>query len=253
MVRLADAEGLDQEAPRLLIIDPRSPMRYLSGHLPRAINVPAAKAFTQEAHLLPTQQLVAWLGELGVEIDVPVLLYDEYDGQQGCFLAWLLEYFGHLDVRFLRIPFQEWKARGREVAYRPVAVEPVAFESSTRSEIRADWTDVSNSTRAQLLDLRTEAEFSGQEPGSEGHIPGAKNIPWLRLVRPEGSLFVTSEKAQQLLWGAGVREDRPITAYCRSGPRAAVAYVVLQQVGCEIRVYDGSYLDWTKRGLRIET
>ena len=44
------AERLGQRG--FLIIDPRRPMKYLSGHLPGAVNLPAYKAFGADGALL---------------------------------------------------------------------------------------------------------------------------------------------------------------------------------------------------------
>ena len=46
----------------------------------------------------------------------------------------------------------------------------------------------------------------------------------------------------------GVRPDHEIVAYCRSGMRAAHTYLVLRNAGFErVRLYDGSWQDWSKR------
>lgn len=74
---------------------------------------------------------------------------------------------------------------------------------------------------ATLLDVRSEAEFTG------GHIDGALNIPVQNLVARMGE----------------VPTGTPVVVYCQSGGRAAAAAGMLEDVGHE--VYDlGSIAAW---------
>jgi 3-mercaptopyruvate sulfurtransferase SseA len=43
-----------------------------------------------------------------------------------------------------------------------------------------------------------------------------------------------------------------VIAYCRSGPRAALGYMALKAIGCDVRLFDGSYAEWSKAGLPVE-
>ena len=46
----------------------------------------------------------------------------------------------------------------------------------------------------------------------------------------------------------GVTPDREIVTYCRSGMRAAHTYMVLRHAGFpRVRLYDGSWQDWSFR------
>jgi 3-mercaptopyruvate sulfurtransferase SseA len=54
-----------------------------------------------------------------------------------------------------------------------------------------------------------------------------------------------------LLTGAGISGDQ-IVAYCRSGPPAAVGYLALKEAGFDVKLFDGSYAEWTAHGLPAE-
>jgi phage shock protein E len=69
---------------------------------------------------------------------------------------------------------------------------------------------------AQLVDVRTEAEFA------QGHLPGALNIP----------VQVLDRRMREL--GA---KDKPLVLYCRSGARSGRAKRMLEQAGYT-KVYD---------------
>ena len=87
-----------------------------------------------------------------------------------------------------------------------------------------------------------------------GHIPGAHNRYWEELVvsradprlKPEAELRALFERA-------GARDDRTVVAYCMIGMRASVAYLASRLLGYETRFYDGSWDDWSRRGLPAVT
>lgn len=78
-----------------------------------------------------------------------------------------------------------------------------------------------------ILDARSEAEFS------EGHVPGAVNIPHDQLARRI----------------AEVPKDRPVYVHCRMGPRAQSAARLLLTAGYDVWcVSSGGWFEWERRG-----
>lgn len=253
-MQLVDTTSLlpDPSTAGAVIVDPRRVVRYLQGHIEGAINAPAAKAFGADGALLADDALAAWLAGLGVPSDIPLLLYDDADGRDGAMLAWILEYLGHADVRFLRQPFSRWRDLGGELYYRPVAAPPAHFTPRPNPELRARRQDVRQAIAAGagtvLLDTRTRAEFVGEVEvdGRGGHLPGAVHVPWEGFRPQDGDLFPTATDAAAILKAAGIAPGRPIIAYCLHGPRAAVATMALRLCGYDVRLYDGSFSDWIR-------
>src|SRR5262245_31919988 len=103
-----------------LILDPRRPMKYLSGHLKGAVNLPAYKAFDDQLALLPSETLAKWIGAVGLDDRRSPILYDSFDGQNASVIAWILEYLGRDDVRIMNRFYDHWLAEKREVLYKPV-------------------------------------------------------------------------------------------------------------------------------------
>jgi phage shock protein E len=97
----------------------------------------------------------------------------------------------------------------------PASIEPKALND------RIAWADRS----LVVLDVRTPGEYT------EGHIPGAINIPHDQLAK----------RVEEL---ANAR-DSDVVVYCRAGPRATEAIGVLQKQGFK-RVYHlaGDYTRW---------
>ncbi|KAL5339316.1 Rhodanese-like domain-containing protein [Aspergillus crustosus] len=101
-----------------------------------------------------------------------------------------------------------------------------------------------------LVDVREPAELS-----STGVIPSAVAVP---LASQPDALFLTPDEFETRFGypkpGAG-SEEGDIVFYCKAGVRARAAAQLAVQAGYEaerIGVYDGSWLDWARRGGKVE-
>ena len=244
-------EHLDD--PNYLVLDPRRPMKYLSGHLKNAVNLPAYKAFDDQLTLLPTDTLAKWIGAAGLDDHRSPVLYDSFDGQNASVVAWILEYLGRDDVRIMNRFYDQWLGEKREVLYKPVDGTPRTFVARIQPEIRIDAEQIQTTPSAKLIDFRSVEEFNGERDmdGKLGHIPGSKNIVWRELVTTEGFL-APNDRLKQLFDAAGVSTGDKVVSYCRSGIRASVGYFALKQLGYNVTLYDGSYRDWVKQNLPVE-
>src|ERR1019366_2287204 len=97
------------ESKEIVVVDPRRPMKYLSGHLPGAINLPMYQAFGADGKLLAPAALAEFIGGGGVGDSARPVLYDSPEGQNAAMLAWTLEYLGRTDVLVLDCFYEYWK------------------------------------------------------------------------------------------------------------------------------------------------
>ena len=173
MVTFVSADWVSEHIgrPGYLIIDPRSAMRYLMGHLRGAVNVPFKKLQGPDGRLGQPEQLAAAFGDAGLGDDITPVLYDHQDGRNAAMAAWVLEYLGRTDVHVMDLLFDAWKAQGREVLYRPVPTEPKPFQPRLNPLVRATLDDVANAGATVLLDTRSPEEFRGET--DMDHRPGA--------------------------------------------------------------------------------
>ncbi|HJU11757.1 MAG TPA: rhodanese-like domain-containing protein [Candidatus Binataceae bacterium] len=257
MINLA---SLDWVAERIgqsdfIPIDARRPMKYLAGHLPGAVNIPAYKMFDTAGRLLDAASLAQFIGNAGLGDEGQALIYDSPEGQNAAMLAWILEYLGRTEVYVLESFFEAWKASGREVFYKPVVLAGRTLTSRVNPSARATLDDVRNARNVKLVDFRSREEYSGVSTLGEdkpGHIPGAVNIVWRDLgISPERVLKPVDELAR-INDGAGISQNGQVIAYCRSGPRAALGYLALSRLGVNVRLFDGSFMQWSQAGLPIE-
>ena len=182
------------------------------------------------------------------------VIYDSHDGRNAAMLAWILEYLGRTDVHILNVFFERWVAEKREVFYKPVPSAIKEFAAKVNPKIRATLDDVQTESGFKLIDFRSQDEYTGKldQDGKPGHIPKAVNIVWQDLVGREQEVLAPQEKVDQLLRAAGIRREDKIVGYCRTGVRASVGYLALRHYGYDIRLYGGSYREWTQNDLPVE-
>lgn len=246
------AERIGQ--PGYLVIDPRSAMRYLMGHLRGAVSVPYKKLQAPDGRLGPPEQLAAAFGDVGLGDNVTPVLYDHQDGRNAAMAAWVLEYLGRTDVHIMDLRYEAWKDEGREVLYRPVPASEANFIVRLNPDIRATTDDVANAGSTTLVDARSPEEYRGEFEMDHrpGRIPGAISLPHSELVGADGGLLEEQDALRARLETAGITEDEPVIAYCRSGIRASVTWLALTQLGYYVTLYDGSYAEWMDSDQPVE-
>lgn len=124
--------------------------------------------------------------------------------------------------------------------------------------VDAAWVhDRIDDARVAILDARPPAEFSGETPGEgidrPGHIPGARNVFWQTLVQsPENPRLRDEAELRRIFEQAGVAPGDTIVAYCRTGGQASFLYTVARHLGYDVRLYDGSFIDWSRTDYPVE-
>ena len=114
----------------------------------------------------------------------------------------------------------------------------------------ATLTDVKNhlnDPKYVIIDCRSKAEYL------DGHIPGAINIERSLTLSPEG-LFKDQKQLKELFTQNGVTPDKNIITYCTMGVRGAHTWFVLHEIlkYPNVRLYDGSWVEWVATGQPIE-
>ena len=237
-----------------LLVDPRTAMRYLMGHLRGAVSVPLKKLQDAQGRLLPPDDMAQVFGAAGLGDDVTPVLYDGSDGRNAAMHSWILEYLGRDDIHVMDLHYDHWKEQGREVLYRPVGAESRTFTPQVRPGIRASVDDAANPGEAKLLDTRSIEEHRGEVEIDQrpGHIPGSIHLAWSELAGQDGRLLIEPERLEEALSSVGIGKDDSVIAYCRSGLRASLPYMAMKDAGYNVRLYDGSYAEWMMSGNPVE-
>jgi thiosulfate/3-mercaptopyruvate sulfurtransferase len=100
----------------------------------------------------------------------------------------------------------------------------------------------------RVLDVRRAGEFDGSAGAHcdprQGHIPGAKHLPVEELLALD---------AQQLRERIGLPEGAEVVLYCHSGSRSMIAAQALRSLGYDARNYVGSWHEWSRTDLPVES
>jgi len=277
---LADAGGETDSSPEILVStewvagkldDPgvviiqveSQEETYATGHIPGAVFLPYEKivwdgANGEGAELLPFQEITSSLEALGVENGDQLVVYSSHP-LIGARLWLTLDILGVGQKRsLLDGGLPAWKEEGRPLSTQPPEIEgsgSLTLRPGRETIVDASWIlSRLEDPELALVDARFPDEYTGKDQETErvGHIPGAGSAPWVDMVqsrdvfrfRPLGELAFAFEKA-----GAGPGDT--VVPYCIIGLRASLDYFVARLLGFETRFYDGSWRDWTNRGLPL--
>ena len=99
-----------------------------------------------------------------------------------------------------------------------------------------------------VVDVRRPEEFDGTYGSPcdprQGHIPGAANIGVEDLV------LMTDDEIRERL---GLPHGAEVVAYCHTGSRSATAVHILRGLGYDARNYPGSWHEWSRTDLPLES
>lgn len=111
-----------------------------------------------------------------------------------------------------------------------------------------------------LIDARPAPQYAGEASAARraGHIPGAHNVPYAKLVDAQTGKFLPQAGLKRAFEEAGVdvaRLPRQVIVYCNGGVTCTVPLSALQMLGRDdVAVYDGSWNEWGNDPARpIET
>ena len=114
----------------------------------------------------------------------------------------------------------------------------------------ADWLkDQLGNSGIAVVDARNTQFYDGTSVGNKprgGHIAGAKTIPYDSLVNEDGT-FKSEAELRKIFADAGVGKDVTIVSYCHVGQQASVVYFVAKSLGYNVKLYDGSFEEWSER------
>jgi thiosulfate/3-mercaptopyruvate sulfurtransferase len=255
------------------LVDPEWLQDHLSDPRVRVVEVDVSRAAYDDWHidgavlwniyadlkdadyrLRSTAALEQLVTRSGIDPDSTVVFY----GYAPALGLWLMELYGHLDVRILDCSRDIWRAGG--YPWSTAVSEPRAggFRLGEQdSRVRAGQAAVYRAIgqpETTLVDVRSAAEYRGErfwpsggmEPGGRaGHVPSAVHQPINDIYREDGS-FRSAAELRQVFAPTVLDGSGELITYCTIGGRAATAWFVLTHLigRNHVRVYDGSWAEW---------
>ncbi len=205
-------------------------------------------------HMLPSpEKFSSRMRKMGIGDGKRIIAYDTVGLFSAARAWWMFKVFGHEDVAVLDGGLKKWLAESRATEDGPALPRQERhFTARFKGSMVKDMKDVAaamKSGTAQVADARSGTRFRGEEveprPGVRaGHMPGANNVHYARLLNPDGTLKSPAE-IEAAFTAAGVDLARPVITSCGSGITAAILTLGLTLTGTrDHALYDGSWTEW---------
>ncbi len=229
---------------------------YAAGHIPGAVFFDIdeiADLTSPYPHMLPPQEkFSSRVRALGLGDGIRVVVYDGSGIFSAARVWWMFRVMGHDDVVVLDGGLPKWKAENRPLSTDLPPKASRHFTPRKNSVLLRDREAMLrniDTCAEQVIDARSAGRFRGVDPEPRagltgGHIPGSTNLPFDKLLNPDGTMKPRDELAR-LFAEAGIDIARPSITTCGSGVTAAVLALALAMLGNEqVAIYDGSWAEW---------
>ena len=256
----------------------RNPDAYLSGHIPRAIDIDTLALEAPETwNRRSPQELKKALEQHGITADTTVVLYgkfmlpdnaDEFPGSAAGDIgaircAFIMMYAGVKDVRVLNGGFQSWEDAGYEISTEDLSKSPVSDFGTTipaKPELAVDIHEAKEmllSKKADLVCVRSWPEYIGEVSGynyieKKGRIPGAifancgSDAYHMENYRNPDHTVREYYEVEKNWKVAGILPEKHIAFYCGTGWRASEAFYNAWLMGWpQVSVFDGGWFEWS--------
>jgi len=249
-----------------IVWDVRSTVAYERGHIPGAVNADDVASVLRNENTedyLPLPQLEKVLGSAGIDPAKEIVVYGPKGSPNVYFALVTLQYFSATNPRIYHGGIDDWQAAGKPLSREATRLAPIALKITLRPDLLVDTQTVVaklNDPAVQILDVRTAAEYRGEDIRAirGGHIPGAIPIDYQqnqidpeaaskfdrKLVANKDGMNLKSREQLRALYSK-LDPDKETIVYCQSGVRASETATVLQDIGfTKVKVYDSSWLGY---------
>ena len=238
---------------------------FLDAHIPNAQRFDIddiAMPSSDLPHTMPSSSLFQRHMQMrGVNQGSHVIVYDDSDVKSAARAWFMFRYFGHENVPVLDGGLSVWRMAGGETSKAMpsppsngdfIAKDPAPSLGMVSVNRLKKIVDKPLKDRPlNILDARAEGRFLGRDPEPRpglagGHMPGAINVPFQRLIDPETGCYQPAHIIEEIF--KEVDLDKGIITTCGSGITACVLILGLTIIGRQnLNLYDGSWVEWGSR------
>jgi len=244
--------------PNVRLVDAIDPAAYQRAHIPGAVNifyldVAKLEARKKNGHPLTEAEAEKILGEAGIDASTQVVVYDGGEGPFASGVWFVLDFFGHKNVKVLNGGFRKWVKEGRPVTQEAIAVEKKKFTARPQPDkvVTREWLEKNlRNKEVVVVDNRSFNEFIGKDvrPGASrgGHIPGAVHLEWTKFS-DKLNTFKSAQDIEKVLNQRGITKDTKVVTYCQTGiGRSTDMALAMKLIGYNNVVeYTGSWEEWS--------
>lgn len=209
--------------PNLVLVDIDGEAGYQRGHIAGAVMLPSNYERDPNTGLVstfPPGQIAVTCQALGIGDETLVVAYDNNLSLYAARFWWVLNYYGHTNVKVLDGGWRRWVADGRPMSFGPPAPGTgVKFTPQTDPSILGTLEQVRTACSggdSVIWDVRTGSEYDGTVSRNglrPGHISGAVNLEWADLMDRSTHCFKPLEEIRTILNGRGITPDQAVFAY----------------------------------------
>ena len=266
IVKWVSTDWLDEHLydKNIMVLDVQPDVHdYFQEHIPGAVYM------NQGIHRVPLKGLPAryappeavqhYFRRVGLKSEVPVVVYTGIgafkgwgDGLEQTMKAYSLARFGHKNVYILDGGLEKWKEEGKPLTQVFPVVEETDFTAEVQQQYFVEYEEfktLKDQENVILLDARPPEFYEGQGPWIKpGHIPGAINLPWKRLMDEDNTrLLKPDEQIRKILDDHGVSPGKTVICSCGTGREATNEFLLLKwYLGYpNITIYEGSFTEWS--------
>lgn len=206
-------------------------------------------------HPLPDPgAFAAFLARAGWSPGKTLVAYDDAGGAIAARLWWLMKYFGHDCAALLDGGIDAWRRAGFDLERGDAAVsreEPVVLVADKDLALStAALEKALHEHSVVLADARAAERYNGEvEPidTKAGHVPGAVNYPYSRLLTGDGTFRGIDEIRHSLEEMLGDKQAQTLVHMCGSGVTACLNLFAAELAGLPHgRLYPGSWSEWIR-------
>lgn len=254
--------------PKVRIIESNEdPLLYSTGHIPEAIEVDWIRDLNDPLRrdYLGKIEFESLASRIGITPETTVVVYGDKFNWWATYTFWVFQLFGHNRIVIMDGGRKKWVDENKPLSLEIPQVHFTNYSASDRDDATnrifrdgvLSYLNSRPSDEQALVDVRSEAEFTGEKLHMEGypnegalrggHIPGAKNIPWGININPEDGTFRSAADLKDIYETQfGLKSTDEIISYCRIGERSSHTWFVLKYLlgYPRVRNYDGSWSEW---------
>ena len=230
--------------PNVRIVDASNRSSYDRLHIDGAVFLDHMDTVDSEHRPLPADAMAKAWAKIGVGDDTHVVLYGDTPMATG-WQYMMLASIGHGDqVSMLDGGIKLWEMEKRPTSTTSptVAAAKLMPLATPDTIVSAAWVrERLDSPKIKLLDVRTTREWDA------GRLPNATFILWQDLYADRETLkFKSPQDIKALIEKTGWKPDQEVVTYCMVGMRASLMYFAAKAAGVPVRVYLGSWQEWSK-------
>ncbi len=234
--------------PNLVIIDLRSSKEFKNDHITGAVNIPANENLFDENKFIPGLDFLKTVfSNAGIDNQSIVVAYDDGRFIFASRFYWILSTLGHTNAGIMNVGFDTLKKSGAPTTN--LIVKPTVKNFIPRidtSKVQTKLSTLMAIGNKTIIDGRKQTHYLGKESKATrfGHIPTAENYACTQnyVTTKDGNKMKDFKELEKHY--KNLSKDKEIILYCDGGSESSLNFLVLQELGYKVSVYDGSWLEW---------